>query len=323
MPKDFGFVAHAPWSGGAFAPSNHAVLHSRSYLPPARLAATPLFGVLSATAIGGLTLIEPRNLGNGAKAAYRIATAALTGAYTAATLPLDIPIGTGQRSSIGVAAGGATMGLADQLEALDAAMVDWLTTRGVRRPRWWLAGAGATMVAAGWAADRAEQRSLQKALLKGADGDWDEEADLGPADPAVVAILDALLRPGVPGVEALRIQLDSVRQRNPGVPEGLPPDALEGLFATDAHLAVDGDAPRVVPRTQVWPVKARFTRNGASFEIELQIHEGRLASLSLMVADEMYGPDSDVDHDEAIGLLTAWPEVDELEFLTETADPLT
>jgi hypothetical protein len=320
MPKDFGFVSQAPWSRDVFAPSDTALLTDAPW-PPTRLATAPLFGALAAAAVGGLTLIEPRALGGGARAAYRIATAAITGTYTAATLPLDAPLDAGQRGSIGVATGGTTLGLAEPLEALDARMVDWLVARGVRRPRWWLAGVGAAIVAAGWAADRAELRSLQRALREGADH-LDDEPPLGPVDPAVRAILDALLRPDVPGAEALRIQLESVQQRNPGVPDGLPADALDGLFHTDAYLAVDEDAPRISPRTQLWPVTGRFTRDGAVFEVELQIHEGRLESLSLMVADETYGPDSDMDHEEAIGLLTAWPEVEELEIRTEMADPL-
>ena len=93
-------------------------------------------------------------------------------------------------------------------------------------------------------------------------------------------------------------------------------------YCKDVYLAVNEDAPRITPRTQLWPVTARFSLDGAVFEIELQIHEGRLGSLSIMVADETFGPDSDRDHEEVIGLLTAWPEVSDLQIRTETADPL-
>lgn len=321
MSKDFGWFAQAPWSRGVFAPSDTAVLTDAPCPPPARIAAAPFFGALSAAAIGGLTLIEPRTLGGGARAAYRIATAAISGAYTATTVPLDAPLDVAQRASIGVAAGGATLGLADPLEALDARMVDWLAARGVRRPRWWLAGISAAIVAAGWAADRAELRGLQRALQEHADR-LEDEPPLGPVDPAVRAILGVLLRPEVPGAEALRLQLESVQQQNLGVPEGLPADVLDGVFPTDVYLTVDEDAPRITPRTQLWPVTARFSLDGAVFEIQLQIHEGRLGSLSIMVADETFGPDSDMDYEEVIGLLTAWPDVSDLQIRTETADPL-
>ena len=89
MSKDFGWFPQARWSREVFAPSDTAVLTDAPCPPPARIAAAPFFGVLSAAATGGLTLIEPRSLGGGARAAYRIAMAAVTGAYTAATVPLE------------------------------------------------------------------------------------------------------------------------------------------------------------------------------------------------------------------------------------------
>lgn len=308
MSRDFGFVAGAPVN---------------------RLATSPWFAAASAATIGGLTLIEPRHLGRGARSAYRITTAALTGAYTAATLPpgvpaglparytdapgapmLALPLDAGLRTSAALAAGGLTLALAEPLEALDARITGWLTERGASRPRWWMAGVGVALVAAGWVSDRAEARALQRAVMEGAEHP-DEDGGHGPVDPAVAAILDALLQPGVPGAEALRLQLKTVEQQDAGTG-----------FGTDVFLVVHPDTPRIAPRTQTWPVRARFTRDGVIHEIELQIHEGRLGSLSLMLADEMYGPDSEVDHDEAISSLTAWPSVDDLELITEDADPL-
>lgn len=298
MSRDFGFVAGAP-----FKP----------------LAARPAFAVAAATAIGGLTLVDPRHLGSGARSAYRITTAALTGAYTAATLPPGTTAGRPARYSDGpavgrgsaaLAVGGLTLALADPLEALDARIVGWLDERGVSRPRWWMAGVGVALVAAGWASDRAEARALRRALPEGAEIP-DEDDGQGPADPAVAAILGALLQPGVPGAEALRIQLETVEQQD-----------VDSGFVTDAFLVAHPDSPRVSPRRQTWPVKGRFTRDGVVFEVELQIHEGRLESLSIMLAEEMNGPDSEVDYDEAINSLTAWPVPEELEFITEDADPL-
>ncbi|MFC0247775.1 hypothetical protein ACFFIO_04605 [Citricoccus parietis] len=327
MPQNFGWFAYAPRSGSTFAPSAKAVLYQDSNVSPRRLAASRCFAAASAVAFGGLTLVEPRSLGLGAKAAYRITTAALTGAYTAATLPVgttvgmparytdgprghSIPLVDIGRGSAALAAGGLSLGLAEPLEALDTRITDWLAERGVRRPRWWMAGVGVAMVAAGWASDRAEARALQHALQQGAD-EYTEDGGHGPVDPAVSALLDALLVPGVPGAEALRLQLKTVEQQDAGAG-----------FSTDAFLVVHPDTPRITPRTQTWPVKARFQRGDALFEIELQIHDGRLESVSVMLADEMYGPDSPVDHEAAIESITAWPAPEELEFTTETADPL-
>ncbi|NUL45631.1 hypothetical protein F7P69_10550 [Cellulosimicrobium funkei] len=320
MPQTFGWFAYAPLSGQTFT-------------PPQPLAASPWFAVASAAAIGGLTLVEPRHLRPGAQAAYRITTAALTGAYTAATLPagttagmparytdapgtpmIAVPVDAGLRGSASLAAGGLSLALAEPLEALDARITDWLTERGVRRPRWWMAGVGVVMVAAGWASDRAEARALQRALQRGAD-EYTEDGGHGPVDPAVAAILDALLVPGLPGAEALRLQLKTVEQ------QGTAGQQDDG-FSTDAFLVVHPDTPRITPRTQTWPVKARFTRDGVDYEIGLQVHGGQLDSVSLMLADEMYGPDSEVDHEAAIESITSWPDPEELELVTEAADPL-
>ncbi|MGW9550992.1 hypothetical protein ACWG8W_08055 [Citricoccus zhacaiensis] len=330
MPQNFGWFAYAPRSGSTFAPSTKAVLYQDSNASPRRLAASRCFAAASAAAFGGLTLVEPRGLGLGAKAAYRITTAAVTGAYTAATMPAGttvgmparytdgpsgqfIPLGTIGRGSAALAAGGLALGLADPLEALDARITGWLTERGVRRPRWWMAGIGMAMVAAGWASDRAEARALQRAL-QGAD-EYTDDGGHGPVDPAVAAVLDALLQPGIPGAEALRIQLATVEQQGTAGQQ-------DAEFMTDAFLVAHPDTPRVTPRTQVWPVKARFQRGDAQFEIELQIHEGRLESLAIVLAEEVYCPESEVDQDEAIDSLTAWPMIEELELVTETADPL-
>ncbi|REE05052.1 hypothetical protein LG293_08385 [Citricoccus nitrophenolicus] len=316
MTESFGWFADAPLSGQTFA-------------PPPPLAARPLFAVASAAAFGGLSLVEPRPLGSGARAAYRITTAALTGAYTAAILPAGttagmparymggprgqfVPLCSIGRGSAALAAGGLMLGLADPLEALDARITGWLTEHGVRNPRWWMAGVGVAVVAAGWAADRAELRSLQSSHEEARQALENTDENLGLADPAMTAVLDALLQPGVTGVEALRVQLDSVQQRD-----------AEAGFMTDAYLAVGEETPRIAPRTQVWPVKARFQRGEAAFEIELQIHEGRLESLAIMLAEEPSSPGSEVDQDEAINSLTAWPAVEELDLVTETADPLT
>ncbi len=337
MTKTLGWLARSPLSRGTFAPSDRAVLRTDPE-PVADPTASPWFLAASSLAVAGLTLVEPRNLGPGARAAYRITTAALAGAYTAATLPtvgvpagmparyadgpgavmLTDPLGAAGRGSVGLAVGGLTLGLADQLEALDGKLVDWLSDRGARRPRWWMAGVGLALTAAGWAGDRAEGRALQRALLEAAEG-ADSGEDLRPADPAVVGLLDALLLPGVPGAEALRIQLETLQQQE-----------LGGGFLTDALLVAGDDTPRITPRMQVWPVKGRFARDGVVFEVELQINDGRLESLSIMIADEMYAVDDVADHegeeaidtDAAIDALDAWPAVRELEIVTEDADPI-
>jgi hypothetical protein len=271
-----------------------------------RLAESPVFAAASTAAVLGLTLVDPRRLGGAAQAAYRLATAAFTGGYVAATVPADLPVGTGTRAAVGLATGGLTVGLADQAEALDARISDWLEGRGVDRPRWAMAGLGAAAVLAGYAWDRAGTHRLRAALE--AAGDADAEDELRPVTPEVRAVLEALLVDGVPGAESLRRQLGSVRERVQG----------EGFF-TDAWFEVDEEAPRVSPRTQVWPVTGLFQQDGTWLEAQLQVHRGRLESLSLSLADDRAGDEPDWEAPERLG---RWPRVDELEIVVESADPV-
>jgi hypothetical protein len=280
--------------------------HDFGFIDGPRLAEHPGFAVASTAAVVGLTLIDPRRLDGAAQAAYRLATAAFAGGYVAATAPADLPVGTETRAAVGLATGGLTVGLADQAEALDARISDWLANRGVTRPRWALAGLGAAAVLAGYAWDRAERKRLLAALEASGDAGADDE--LRPVAPEVRAVLDALLVDGVPGVDALRRQLGSVQERVQG----------EGFF-TDVWFEVDEDAPRVSPRTQVWPVAGRFQQDGTWLEAQLQVHQGRLESLSLAIADDQAGGEPDW---EAPELLDRWPRVDELAIVVEAADPV-
>jgi hypothetical protein len=270
-----------------------------------RLAEHPVFAAAATAAVVGLTLIDPRRLDGAAQAAYRLANAAFTGGYAASTVPADLPVGTETRAAVGTATGGLALGLADQFEGLDRQLSDWLTSRGVTRPRWVMAGLGAAGVLAGYAWDRAERNRLLAGLE--AAGDVEAPVDLRPVTAEVRAILEALLVDGVPGVDTLRRQLDSVQEQWQG----------EG-FSSDAWLEVDEDAPRISPRTQVWPVTGRFHWDGVWFEAQLQIHQGQIESLSLVTADDQAG--GEPDWEIASGLLDRWPRVDELALVVEVAD---
>jgi hypothetical protein len=272
-----------------------------------RLAERPVFAAAATAAVVGLTLINPRRLDGATQAAYRLATAAFAGGYVAATVPADLPMGTETRAAVGTATGGLALGLADQFEGLDGQVSDWLAGRGVARPRWVLAGLGAAGVLAGYAWDRAERDRLLAGLE--AAGDAEAPVDLRPVTAEVRAILEALLVDGVPGVEALRQQLDSVQEQWQG----------EG-FSSDAWFEVDEDAPRISPRTQVWPVTGRFRWDGVWFEAQLQIHRGRIESLALVTADDQAG--GEPDWETASELLDRWPRVDELALVVEAPDPV-
>jgi hypothetical protein len=271
-----------------------------------RLAESPVFAAASTAAVVVLTLIDPRRLDGAAQAAYRLATAAFAGGYVAATVPADLPVRTETRAAVGLATGGITVGLADQAEALDARISDWLRGRGVGRPRWAMAGLGAAAVVAGHAWDRAGMQRLRAALEAAGNADADDE--LRPVTPEVRSVLEALLVDGVPGVDALRRQLGSVRERVQGAG-----------FVTDVWFEVDEEAPRISPRTQVWPVTGLFQQDGTWLEAQLQVHQGRLESLSLSLADDQAGGEPDWEAPER---LDRWPRVDELEIVVESADPV-
>ena len=165
-----------------------------------------------------------------------------------------------------------------------------------------------------WFTDRRETLQMTHDL----DAQEMEPGPSQPLDRRVIAILERLLRDDLPGAVALRQQLDSVLQLHP-----------ELSSDTDLELEVDEDAPRAVPYTQVWPVQGRFTRDGEELAIELQIHQGRLSMISLMVPDAPWGADRDEeDTDYAEGSeqerahtileeMTEWPEVTEVRFVLD------
>ncbi|GAA4195758.1 hypothetical protein GCM10022219_21340 [Microbacterium oryzae] len=108
-------------------------------------------GLVSTAATAGLTLIDPRKLTAGRRAAYRGAIAALTAwvAWTALRED-DVAVSPGARVGITTGAAGAVLGFAELGEALDARMHDGLVRAGAARPRLWLAAAAAVLSLVSW-----------------------------------------------------------------------------------------------------------------------------------------------------------------------------
>ena len=154
-------------------------------------------------------------------------------------------------------------------------MVDALQGLGMERPRLVLAALGAVGTAA----------VIALPHIGDPDGDWSPlEETFGeptgvPLPSEARALIAALLAdapdgPALPGAEALRDQLASAR-------------ALDtGGVSTDLQLVVEDPERLAVPRQQLWPVRAEFRRGGIRYELELQIDDGRLGMLSVMVPDE-------------------------------------
>ncbi|WP_114855500.1 hypothetical protein [Brachybacterium sp. YJGR34] len=225
----------------------------------------------AAGAVGALTLIEPRRLGPGPRAAYRVGTAVVSGALAADTAQ-DAPLLDPVRD--GVVAGGITLGLMDVLERIDARTVDSLAALGVRRPRVLLAALGA----AGTAAVCALPRLTGPIERRGGTEEGFAEGETAPLPCEVRALLAALLAPGPadpPGAAALRDQLEAARAVDPGYLDG------------DVQIHVEDPERLAVPRTQIWPVAGEFSHAGFRYELQLQVEEGRLGMLTVMVrADE-------------------------------------
>ena len=229
--------------------------------------------VAGAGAVGALSLVEPRRLGPLGHATYRIGVAAATAALVADSSRYDLPVLDPVRD--GVVAGGVTLGLMDLLESFDARMVDALQGRGMERPRLVLAALGAVGTAA----------VIALPHIGDPDGDWSPlEETFGeptgvPLPSEARALIAALLAdapdgPALPGAEALRDPLASAR----ALATGGVSTALQLVVADPERLAV--------PRQQLWPVRAEFRRGGIRYVLELQIDDGRLGMLSVMVPDE-------------------------------------
>jgi hypothetical protein len=116
-------------------------------------------GLVSTALSAGLTLIDPRKLTVGRRAAYRAAIAALTAWVTWTALRADeAPVSPSTRAGITAAATGAVLGFAELGEALDARMHDGLARAGAARPRLWLAAAAAVLSLVSWWGGRTADR---------------------------------------------------------------------------------------------------------------------------------------------------------------------
>lgn len=291
---------------------------------------SPAFGAVSSAVAAALTLVEHRNLSPAGRAAYRIVYATAVGLYGAAVTRQQAELAEAEMllgdepfppealtnpGVMGTLGAGLTLALAELNESIDGRIVDWIRARGVSRPRVLAAVGAAGIMGALWWSDR---QQAQKAAQAWADHTDPEPAPSQPLDPRVTEILEQMLRPDLPGADALRRQLEGIMHRDPWAE-----------FVSDVELEVDAEAPRAVPYTQVWPVQGRFTRDGVELAIELKISQGRLGMLSIMT------PDLDMDEEvdpyaepseeltaqeralEVVEELTAWPQADEVGFVLD------
>lgn len=262
---------------------------------------------VAAGAVGALTLIEPRRLGPWTRAAYRVGTAAVSGLLVADTTTeegalLDPALD-------GLLTGGVTLGLMDLSEHLDHRIVGGLQRLGVSRPRLLLAGIGAAGAAAlylvptpTWAERGGELAPSE-----------DDQATVEMPEQ-VRALIAALLAPPADGGDhagapALRTQLDSTRVID------------VGSGSSDVMLVVERAERLAVPWNQTWPVTGRFDQGGFCFSLELQIDEGRLGMLSVMVLDEDERVDEALEFLDRPGYELPTPQAITLHHESESEEP--
>ncbi|ATG55556.1 hypothetical protein CFK41_12820 [Brachybacterium ginsengisoli] len=262
---------------------------------------------VAAGAVGALSLIEPRRLGPWTRAAYRVGTAAVSGLLVADTTTeegalLDPTLD-------GLLGGGVTLGLMDLSEHLDHRIVGGLHRLGVSRPRLLLAGIGAAGAAVLYLVQTPTWTERGGELAPSEDGQATVEMP-----EQVRALIAALLEPPVDGGDhagapALRTQLDSTRIVE--VDSG----------SSDVMLVVERAEHLAVPWNQTWPVTGRFDQGGFCFSLELQIDDGRLGMLSVMVLDEDERADEALEFLDRPGYELPTPQAITLHHESESEEP--
>ncbi|GAA1420069.1 hypothetical protein [Agrococcus citreus] len=290
----------------------------RSALSPLGDADSVAHGVVSSAAVAALTLIDPRVLTPGRRLGYRAAMAGLTAWSTWALLRTEAgaALSAGARLGMVVGAAGATLGIAEAGEALDARLHDRVRAAGIDRPRALLAAAAGAISIGGWWLGRRSDAAAATAVA-GVEDEPAEELVEVPDD--VRALADRLLAAtdgfGAPELRSQLAAARAVRWEGPE-PEG---------FWPGIGFAVPAGAPLAVPGDANLPVIGRYTAvEGRSFDVMLGVQDGRLAMLSISEGRDWSDDEriAWIEADRGVHELQGWPSPDELELLVETPDGL-
>jgi len=270
---------------------------------------SPLYQVVTAAAIGALSLVTPARLSPGRRFAFRTATATLTGVMLwiemrdsgKGVLPSET------RAGLTAAGVGLTYGVAEWGEAIDGRIHRGLERRGVRHPRLVMAAAATVATFA------AGRLGLNDDPLGSELDELHVEGERRPLDPAARALVTALIdAAGGEYRDSLRRQLAEAESHHWG-------DADAG-FVPFVQLVVPEDAPRVVPSEVTLPVRGRVLHDAQMLEVSLHVADGRLAWLSIdpvEVVDTL--EESLLGEDEP---LSAWPRVADVTLFRETPEGL-
>lgn len=277
---------------------------------PGPLASRRTRMLIAAGVSGALTLIEPRDLGPWQRAAYRTAVSVGSGLLGADLAREDEPIMDPARD--GLLMGGLTMGLMDLTEHVDGKIVDILEDVGVPRPRLAMAVVNAASAALLYA-----KTPVGDGWLAASDAfEEPEPQDLPEPVRELIGLLLAAPEGGeeLPGAPTLREQLAGVRTQDLGYP------------SSDVLLIVEDAEHLVVPHQQTWPATGSFEREGITYRLELQIGDGVLSMLSVMVDDETFADEAGVVDDEQLEAVIEslsspdfrWPRPAEITVQTES-----
>lgn len=275
---------------------------------PATNPASVTYGLLTTAAISGLALIDPRKLSVGRRAVYRGACAAASAwvAWSESRPQSDFPyVPTYVRAALAVGAAGATLGFAGASEKLDGKMHDWLTHKGVRKPRYVLAATSGALSLGAWAVSRLIDDSPAHA-------EEDYETQVVVLDEKERAVLDKILSAtDLYGAAQLRAQLRTARHI-------YDPELSDSL---DRSLKVDQNSSNAVPSNGQFPVIGRFTAtDGNTYDININVSDGKLVYAAISVGadwDEARLEDWE-DAEGDVDDIGSWPTPDEITLLIET-----
>jgi hypothetical protein len=263
---------------------------------------------------GVLTYPDPATQTPGGRLGVRIGSAALSGFVTWVGLRdlQDDFFRRPLRAGLTAVAIGATLGLADASDAVDAKLHRGLIRRGVARPRAVLAAASAILMVV--AAVSGRSRSAPVSEPDGSDVAEETTVEM-PED--VRRLIDALLAATESwGAPQLRVQLAAAR-----VIEYLGED--EDAFYPGIGFEVPDGLPRAVPHDTRFPVAGRYhPLDGRSADVTLTIADGKLAHLSIAPGAD-WTPDDEIvwmDAGGSIQDIDRWPAPDELVLLLDTVD---
>lgn len=266
----------------------------------------PVTIAASALALGALALPEPARLAPVPRHLLRLARSGYVGWYTwgltrRGPLPYVPPQAFGALAGAGLTLAGAPID-----EATDAWVTEQLRRRGVRRPRLLMALAGAGMGAL-FALD-SQARPEDDEELRTPE-DFFEAVEVPAAGRALVEVMAEAAADRSQG-EVVRQQLDAARA---SVLAG-------GVPTTDIFLEVPEGTARLVPHAQTWPVRGHFEAHDLPLRLELQIGEGRLAGLSIMLRDEDLTDDDERWEVELLDVITDWPTPEQVRWVVETPE---